>query len=275
MHPETLAYLKKQLPGSADVALVLGSGLGNFVDGLDVLGEVPAAGIPHYPASTVPGHAGRILCASISGRKVLIFQGRIHRYEGYSYEEVVLPVRIARAFGVKAFIATNAAGGLNPYLPVGSFMLITGFLILPMSDKFGAVMQKEIGAAVSEKETHLLTGGNACSMDTEAEALALNASLACGVPLKQGTYAYVTGPSYETRSEIAFLRRAGADAVGMSTVPELMDASMHRLRTIGISCITNSTSTMKKVVSHEEVTSTALRVSRDFSKLLKAIIERL
>jgi purine-nucleoside phosphorylase len=258
-----ISFLETALPCAPDAVVVLGSGQGAFADASEKLFEIRSADIPGFPHSDVPGHEGKIVLARMSEKHVLLFQGRVHPYEGVSMQDTALPAFIAAAFHVKVFILTNAAGGLNPLFGVGDLMLITDYIISPLAPSMGASFRSFYDGdpkrlPVIRKETI-----------SKVISLAVEQRIA----LREGVYAMVSGPSYETRAEIHFLRRLGADAVGMSSIPELIVAHRTGIEVIGISCITNQAKTVPRPVSHIEVTNTAEAAAEKLSGLLTAIIE--
>jgi purine-nucleoside phosphorylase len=249
--------------GAVDIAVVLGSGLGDFADSLDLLASACTEEIPGYPPSTVPGHAGRLLLADAHGHRLLLFQGRIHGYEGHAFADTTLPARIASACKARLLLVTNAAGGLDPAFSAGDLMLITDLLIMP------TVRPLHHGAAdVALPLPRPL-------FDMELLARMRHAAIGAGVPLREGTYGYSSGPSYETRAEIAFLRLAGAQAVGMSTAPEILAACRASLPVLALSCITNVARTVPQRISHEEVTLVAGRTSSHLERLLHFFLKEL
>ncbi len=263
---DTLGALRDFAGGAVDAALVLGSGLGSFADSLDDSHKISASSIPGYPASMVSGHAGELAMGTIHGRRVLAFLGRLHGYEGHSAAAAALPARIAAALGAGSIIVTNAAGGLNTSFCAGDLMLINEFIVLPLAQKMGLPLH---GPGTSGVPLPRPLFGSA-ALETAREAFR-----DAGVVMREGTYGFCSGPTYETRSEIAMFRFMGADAVGMSTVPELIVGARSGMRTIGISCITNKAMTVKQPVSHAEVTAVASRVADDFASVLNALIGRL
>jgi purine-nucleoside phosphorylase len=269
-----ISCLKENFPGRFDAAVVLGSGLGGFADRLPVRHRLATADIPGYPASTVAGHSGAIIDAACEGRRLLIFDGRIHGYEGYAPLETSLPAIIAHALGAGMFIVTNAAGGLHPGFNAGDLMLITDYFVLPLAPRMGLALTRLTG--YNDREGLADRGERPSTLlDPRIRSLTLAAAAEANVALREGTYGYCSGPSYETRAEIHFLRRAGSDAVGMSTVPELITARMLGLGAVAISCITNKARTVPTTVSHEEVTSVAAQASDRLSRLLTALIRSL
>jgi purine-nucleoside phosphorylase len=250
-----------------DVAVVLGSGLGDFADGLSAATVIPYHEIPHWPASAVVGHAGKLVAGGAAGRPVLALAGRVHVYEGHPMRTVTFGVRVLATLGVKTLVLTNAAGGINTSFSQGALMLLTDHINLmgtnplvgPNEDRFGLRFPD-----MSEVYSSRL------------RAIAVAAAQAAAVPLEQGVYVAVHGPSYETPAEIRYLRTIGADAVGMSTVPEAIAARHMGLEVLGLSCITNmAAGVLPEPLNHEEVLETARQVRGTFIALLEGIIERL
>jgi purine-nucleoside phosphorylase len=248
------------MPGTPDVALVLGSGLGDYADGLPGRTSLPTADIPHYPVSTVEGHRGALVFAELGGRRLLAFQGRIHLYECNDLTMVLYPIFVAAGLGVKALVVTNAAGGINRQFTPGDLMLIT--------DQIDLMFERLPAGTPSARRTGLyddvLTG--------RAEDLARKR----GIPVRRGVYAGVKGPSYETTAEVEMIHRLGGDAVGMSTVKEVLCASELGMTVLGISCITNKATGIGSArLDHAEVRDVAGRVRRNFALLLTDIIQAL
>ncbi len=263
--PALLHALRDFTGGGVDGAVILGSGLGAFRDTLTCERSVLTSALPEYPASTVAGHIGALHLCRLGAQRLLLFQGRIHGYEGYSEAQVTLPVRIAAALDAKKLLVSNAAGGLHPSFRAGDLMLITDILSLPVTSGMGLPLERYLsgmevppGPVIPEA---MRAHGRAAAADT-------------GVALREGTYGFCSGPTYETRAEIAFFRLAGADAVGMSTLPELLAARLLGMDAIALSCITNKAQTVPQKVSHTEVTAVAAQVSAQFSRLVRAILER-
>lgn len=257
-------FANENLP-SPDIAIVLGSGLGDFANRLESKKVYRTSELPGYPPSTIVGHEGKIHISEKYGKNVLLFQGRIHFYEGYKISECVLPVFIAHKLGCKKIILTNAAGGINPNFVPGDLMLANSLN--------GIFIKKEltqlIGLSSLEAKNFLLT--------LEQNSLIKLIKIAAnevGVDIKQGTYIYAKGPSYETPAEIQFFKKFGADAVGMSTVHEAIFSTYLGMETAVISCITNLAAGISdKKLSHAEVTETAEKVKEKFSLLLESVIK--
>lgn len=264
---ETAEFLRQRLGVVPDVAIVLGSGLGAFGDGLSDAVTLPYESIPNWPASKVIGHAGKLVAGTSRGRRVLALSGRAHFYEGHDLRTVTFATRVVARLGVTTFLVTNAAGGINAGFAQGALMLIddhinllgTNPLIGPNDDRFGRRFPD-----MSEVYSRRLRG------------IAGEAARAISLPIEHGVYIAVTGPSYETPAEIHAFRTLGADAVGMSTVPEAIVARQMGLEVLGISCISNMAAGMlPQPLTEEEVIETTGRVRSQFIALLEGILERL
>lgn len=264
-YSETLDYINKLKPFEPEISIVLGSGLGNFAKRVTLIKEISTADIPLYPVSTIIGHAGKIIFAEYAGKKILLFQGRIHFYEGYKIYECLLPVFISHKLGCSKIILTNAAGGINTNFIPGDLMLnisINGINIKKELNGF-------IGIPSGEGLNNLHNFPS-----PELNKIIKTAALECKIALKEGIYWYNKGPYYETPAEIKMAARFDADAVGMSTVHEAIYASYLGMHTSAVSCITNyaaGISTTK--LNHAEVTETAKLVENKFEELVKKTIE--
>lgn len=265
--PEELRQAVSEFTGGAiDVALILGSGLGRFADALTVEKCISTRDLPGYPASTVEGHEGSLILARAHGKILLLFKGRVHGYEGYSGPETSLPARIAATLDADTLILTNAAGGLHPTFAAGELMLITDMLVMPSAPLMGRNLHGYPDTLPPLPRP---------LFSSEILDLVRSASMEAGVGLREGTYGFCSGPTYETRSEIGFYRTAGVDAAGMSTAPEISCGLRAGMDVIGISCITNKALSVRQPVSHEEVTAVAATVAERFSRLVLAILSRL
>jgi purine-nucleoside phosphorylase len=249
------------------VALVLGSGLGEFANQFEDAAAIPYQEIPGFAVSTAEGHAGRLVIGKVDEIPVMAMQGRVHFYEGYTLDQVTFPIRTFKLLGIRTLILTNAAGGIDVELSQGALMVISDHLNLmgvnplrgPNDDRFGPrfpdmteVYSRALQEAVVE----------------EARAM--------GVEIRRGIYGALAGPSYETPAEIHMLRTFGADAVGMSTVPEAIVARQMGMEVLGISCITNMAAGISdEPINHEEVMQTGHRVRSTFAELLRRVIVRL
>jgi purine-nucleoside phosphorylase len=262
---ELLDKLKLLLPGRPQAALILGSGLGDFADQLQGTSSVSTRELDGYPQSTVPGHAGRIVMGKVGRTTVLCFQGRIHLYEGYTAEEVTLPVRIAHEFGCKILIVTNAAGGIDPQLKPGDFMLIQDHINLQFRNPLRGANRKAEERFVDMSEPY----------DSALRKLATDVATEEHIPLKTGILGALLGPSYETVAEVRMMARMGASAACMSTIPEVILARSLGLRVLGVSCITNQAAgTSPTPLHHGEVQAVAAQMSQQFSALLAAILKK-
>jgi purine-nucleoside phosphorylase len=264
---EAAGFLSARLGDIPGTAVVLGSGLGAFAEGLEGIATVPYADIPHWPASRVVGHAGKLVAGAVRSRRVLALSGRVHVYEGHDLSTVTFAMRVLGQLGVKTVILTNAAGGINTGFTPGALMLIDDHinllganpLIGPNDDRFGRRFPD-----MSEVYSRRL------------RAIAADAAAAAGLTLRHGVYIAVTGPSYETPAEIRAFRVMGADAAGMSTVPEAIVLRHMGIEVLGISCISNMAAGIRpQALSEEEVMETTGRVRGAFIALLEGIIERL
>ncbi|MBF0503120.1 MAG: purine-nucleoside phosphorylase [Candidatus Riflebacteria bacterium] len=264
---EALSAIRNKVTQTPSVAIVLGSGLGSFADTITEAVAIPYGDIPHFPASTVKGHKGRLIVGKTAGKTVVAMQGRFHFYEGYPISDVTFPIRVMIALGARDLIITNASGALNRSYAVGDLMIMTDHinsmginpLIGPNDDTIGPrfpPMQGVYTPALVQS--------------------ALELGRKIGAPVQRGVYVAVTGPSYETAAELRALRAIGADAVGMSTVPEVIVAVHSGIkRVFGVSCITDmATGDHHEDVNHEDVIKAAAAAQPYFLALLQGMIER-
>lgn len=253
--------------GKADIGVILGSGLGDYAEALEDAVKLPYSEIPGFPRSTVAGHAGMWCCGTLYGKRVVMMQGRFHYYEGYGMKDVTLPVRVMQKIGVKTLIVTNAAGGVNLGYHPGELMVIGDIFSMTAQNPLIGPNLDAFGPRFPDMS---------CAFDKELRALAHECANEQGFALREGVYAQMTGPTYETPAEIRMLRTLGADAVGMSTVPEVIVARHGGMRVLGISCITNmAAGILDQLLNHAEVTETANRVKGQFRNLLDRIIEKM
>lgn len=253
--------------GKADIGVILGSGLGDYAEALEDAVKLPYSEIPGFPRSTVAGHAGMWCCGTLYGKRVVMMQGRFHYYEGYSMKDVTLPVRVMQKIGVKTLVVTNAAGGVNLGYHPGELMVIGDMFSMTAQNPLIGPNLDVFGPRFPDMS---------CAFDKELRALAHECANEQGFALREGVYAQMTGPTYETPAEIRMLRTLGADAVGMSTVPEVIVARHGGMRVLGISCITNmAAGILDQPLNHAEVTETANRVKGQFRNLLDRIIEKM
>ncbi|MGM0125582.1 purine nucleoside phosphorylase I, inosine and guanosine-specific [Enterococcus sp. AZ194] len=260
---ETVLYIKNHGVKEIDFALILGSGLGELADEIQDAVKIPYDKIPHFPVSTVQGHAGQLVYGTLSGKKVLAMQGRFHFYEGYSMETVVYPVRVMAKLKAHSLLVTNASGGVNKTFEPGDLMLITDQINHMGTNPLIGMNVDEMGPRFPDMSQ---------AFDNAYQKTVVQVAETLAIPLKTGTYMGFSGPTYETPAEIRFARSIGADAVGMSTVPEVIVAVHSGLRVLGISCITNLAAGMQETLNHEEVIETTERVKTDFKRLIKEIL---
>jgi purine-nucleoside phosphorylase len=264
---EALEFLGPLMPIPPRVGIILGSGLGSIAQALDHPVVVPTQEIPHYPPSTVPGHAGQWLVGSLEGVPVVASKGRVHHYEGYTLQQVVFPVHLLASLGVQILIVTTSSGGLNPDFRAGDLMVITDQLNWTLKNPLVGAPQNQLGSRFPDL-IHCY--------DPELIDLTEQTAVALGIPLRKGVFCWVTGPAYETAAEVRMLRRLGGDAVSMSTAPEVIAARQRHLRVLGISLITNpGTGLSSGKLTHEEVTGMALRTGEKFSTLLLGVVKRM
>ncbi|MBM7693183.1 purine-nucleoside phosphorylase [Peribacillus deserti] len=264
---EAADYLKQKFQDAPVIGLILGSGLGVLANEIENEVKIPYEEIPNFPVSTVEGHAGQLVYGDLSGKKVIAMQGRFHFYEGYTMDQVTFPVRVMKLLGVEKIIVTNAAGGVNESFEAGDLMIITDHinftgtnpLIGPNDNKFG-VRFPDMSEAYSKEYQHI----------------AKKAAASLGLSIKEGIYAGLSGPTYETPAEVRMVRVLGGDAVGMSTVPEVIVARHSGISVLGISCITNmAAGILDQPLSHDEVIETTEKVKSSFLNLIKEIVKEL
>lgn len=260
-------FIKGQLEKTPDIGLILGSGLGSIADDLKNPKVINYSDIPNFQVSTVEGHEGNLVIGELEGKYVLCMKGRFHYYEGYNMDEVTLPVRVMSYLGIKNLIVTNASGGIN-------LEFIPGDLMLIMDHINTAGLNPLRGPNIDEMGVRFPSCTNIYTKEIREKAKLAAKSI--DIELKEGVYAYCSGPTYETPAEIRAFRTLGADAVGMSTVPETLVACHCGMKVLGISCITNMASgILDKPLSHEEVTETALKTKDKFIKIIKACLSNI
>jgi purine-nucleoside phosphorylase len=262
-------FIKMKLAGRPvpPIGVVLGSGLGGLASALEHAVAIPYSGIPHFPVSTVEGHAGRLVVGDLDGTSICALQGRFHLYEGYGAQEVVFPIRALARLGVKAFVITNAAGGINKAFHAGDLMLIGDHLNLSGQNPLAGVHDDRLGPRFPDMSD---------AYADELRRLAREAAVEVGLELREGVYCVLSGPSYETPAEVRMLASLGADAVGMSTIPEVIACRQMGVRVLGISLISNLAAGISKVpLTHAEVIETGQRVANDFVRLIRATVPRI
>lgn len=249
-----------------DIALVLGSGLGDYADKLKVITEIPYSEIKGFPVSTVAGHDGTLIFCEIEGKKVVIMNGRVHYYEGYDIHEVVLPLRVIHLLGAKTVVLTNAVGAINADYSVGDFVLnedyISSFVPSPL-----------VGENIDKLGDRFVDMTNA--FDKDLNTIVENIANQNKIPIHKGVMIQVTGPQYESPTEIKMYRSLGADTVGMSTVVETIAARHMGMRVCSISCITNMAAGMQDKISHEEVQNSSNNSSKNFAVLVSGLLSKM
>lgn len=257
--------IKDRISFVPEVALVLGSGLGDYGDNIEVAATLNYEEIPNFPKSTVEGHKGRFVFGYVNGRRVVIMQGRVHYYEGYTMQEVVLPIRLMKLMGAEAILLTNAAGGVNYDYQEGNLMLI--------SDHISSFVPSPlIGPNLKELGTRFPDMSDIYDRNIRQQIKAISQEL--GIDLKEGVYLQFTGPNFESPAEIRMIRTLGADAVGMSTACEAMVAKHMGMKVAGISCISNMACGMTdSPLLHVDVQEVADRIAETFTKLVTRTVE--
>jgi purine-nucleoside phosphorylase len=227
---EAVAVVRERFTHRPQVAIILGTGLGRLGAEIDTAVAIDYADIPNFPLSTVESHAGRLLCGTLAGKTVVAMQGRFHRYEGYSLQQVTFPVRVLHALGAKTLVVSNACGGMNPLWRAGDLMLISDHINLLGDNPLVGPNDDRLGPRFPDMSE---------AYDVRLRSLARDVALERGIELREGVYVGVSGPNLETRAEYRFLRAIGADVVGMSTVPEVIVAKHAGMRVLGVSIITD------------------------------------
>ena len=250
-----------------DVAVILGTGLGGLVEEIEVNAEIAYGDIPGFPLSTVESHAGRLLFGILGGKKVVAMQGRFHRYEGYSMQQIVFPVRVMHALGARTLIVSNACGGMNPLWKPGELMLLADHINLLGDSPLIGSNDDSLGPRFPDMSQ---------PYDEELRAVARTVASELRIVLREGVYVAVTGPNLETRAEYRFLRGIGADVVGMSTVPEVIAAVHMSMRVLGVSIITDSClPDALRAVDVAHIIATAAAAEPDLTRLVSAVLERM
>ena len=262
---EAAAVIKSKTNIQPTIGLILGSGLGDLADQIDNPEKYPFDQIPHFAVSTVKGHSGQLVIGELEGKKVVAMQGRIHYYEGYDMKKVTFPIRVMKALGVDTLIVTNAAGGISSNLYVGALMLITDHINFFPENPLRGQNFEELGVRFPDMSN---------AYDKDFQKLALQVAKRAGIRLEKGVYSAVMGPTYETEAEMKMFKYIGADAVGMSTIPEVIVARHAGMRVLGISAITDMTGT-DAGVSHTEVIEAAHQIKPKFIRLVRNVIKEL
>jgi len=263
---EAAGYVAKKIGGKpVAIGMVLGSGLGDVANDVADKVIIPYGEIPHFPVSTVQGHAGRLVVGTLSGKRVMVMQGRFHFYEGYPMDVVVFPIRMMRLLGIKDLLLTNAAGCVNTAWKPGDLMVISDHIKLIADNPLRGANPAELGERFFDMGT---------AYPAELRAVAHTCAERLGIELREGIYQLFTGPSFETPAEVRFARLCGADAVGMSTVPETIAARHAGMRVMGISCLTNmAAGILNQPLNHAEVLETGERVKASFGALVREVVK--
>jgi purine-nucleoside phosphorylase len=264
---EAAAFIRTRYSGTPQVGLILGSGLGDLADEIQNPTVIPYREIPHFPLSTVAGHAGELVLGELEGKQVIAMKGRFHFYEGYSMQQLAFPVWVMRTLGTQVLIATNAAGGINRSFSPGDLMIIVDHINLLWDNPLIGPNDPELGVRFPSMRL---------AYPWELVETAQRAAEKAGVAVKRGVYVATQGPNYATGAEGELFRLLRADAVGMSTVPEIMAAAHAGMRTLGLSCITDAARDPKAgpagILTHEEVVRVANETKPRFIKLMKAVL---
>jgi purine-nucleoside phosphorylase len=272
---EAAEFIRSKYDREIKIALVLGSGLGAFADELENAVQIPYEEIPHFARSTVEGHAGRLVLGEVEGVSVAVQQGRFHYYEGYDIQKVVFPVRAFGILGIETLILTNAAGSVNTDFQQGSLMLIRDHINLMGVNPLRGANDERFGVRFPDM-TEVYSLRLQEIVKEEARKITQEKGVNAKAFLRRGVYCALSGPSYETPSEIHLLRILGADAVGMSTVPEAIAARHQGMNALGISCITNmAAGILDEPINHAEVIETGAKAAAIFKELLRRVIPKL
>ncbi|PSQ87644.1 MAG: purine-nucleoside phosphorylase [Bacteroidetes bacterium QS_3_64_15] len=265
-----VAAVRERVDVSPEVALILGSGLGQLAEAADETTVVPATDIPGYPESTVKGHDGQLVFGGLEGTRVVFVQGRVHLYEGYPVQQIAMPVRLLHTLGAERLLVTNSAGGINRTFDPGTLMFITGHLNMAFASPSvgsGAVPARRHDGAAAGRT------GREPFYDPAWTSRAEQVALDLGLDARRGIYAWTLGPSYETKAEVRALAHLGADAVGMSTVPEVTQAHRLGMTVLGLSTITNPAAGLAAgALDHDEVLKVSERVRGDLMRLVQGIV---
>lgn len=266
-YEEIVVYLKSKVKITPEIGIILGSGLGMLAQEITEQTVIPYSEIPHFPQSTVVGHKGQFIFGYLAGKAVVCMDGRFHYYEGYDLQQVTLPVRVMRKIGISQLIVTNAAGGINADFVPGDLMLIRDHINLLGVNPLRGKNEEVFGERFPDMSE---------AYANELRMTALAAAKELNINLKQGVYLAMSGPSYETPAEINYAKIIGADAVGMSTVPEVIVAVHCGLKVLGISCVTNMAAGIsKQKLNHKEVMETADTAKEKFMSLVKKVISNM
>lgn len=267
MIKDACEFIKDRIKGTPEIGLILGSGLGSMADEVENRIVVKYSDIPNFPVSTVVGHAGQFVFGTLEGKKVIMMQGRFHYYEGYDMKTVTFPVRVMKMLGIDKLIVTNAAGGVNMDFRPGDLMIISDCINYSGTNPLIGKNLDEFGPRFPDMSS---------PFNKELINTALTSAMEENISVVKGTYLMMSGPTYETPAEIRMVRTLGGDAVGMSTVPEVIVANHSGIKVLGISCITNlAAGILDQPLSHQEVMETSNRVKDNFQRLVRGIVKRM
>jgi len=258
-----VAYLAQESAAWPSTAIVLGSAQAGFLDHLKDPRVIMYSEIPGWPVPRVPGHAGRLAIGTVNGKQVVVLAGRVHYYEGWKIQEVTFGLRVLARLGLKSVVLTNAAGGINPNFDVGQLVLVTDHINLMGANPLTGPIDPSAGPRFVDMTA---------AYDAKYREAALSAATGLSIPLGQGVYAALSGPSFETPAEIRYLRTIGADLVGMSTVPEVIAMRHARVRVMAISTVTNKASGMQSEISHAEVLEIGWKSANQLFRLLERVL---
>ena len=263
---DAVAFIRSKSSLQPEVGVILGSGLGNVVDAVETEASIPYDDIPGAKASTVAGHQGRLILGRANGTPVAIMQGRVHFYEGYEMADVMFLARVLGRLGIKKLVVTNAAGGINTAFKPGDLMLISDHINLMGMNPLRGPNVEDLGVRFPDMSD---------AYSEELRGIAREVAASQNLQVQEGVYLALSGPTYETPAEIRAFRILGADAVGMSTAPEVIAASHMQIPVLGISCITNmAAGILKQKLSHQEVMETTARVQKEFTGLVLGVLTR-
>lgn len=261
---EAVTYIENKISVKPQIGLILGSGLGELADEIENPVAFDYSDIPHFPVSTVEGHAGKLVIGELNGKSVVAMQGRFHYYEGYPVQDVTFPVRVMKGLGINLVVVTNACGGMNPAFAAGDLMIIEDHLNLTGANPLIGANEADLGPRFPDMSR---------AYTPELVDFVKNTADSLGIKVQQGVYAGISGPTYMTKAELRMLRTLGGDAVGMSTVPEVIVASHMSMKVIGISCVTDmAIADELEPLTHEQVVAVANRTKPKFIQLVKQIV---
>lgn len=264
---ESANYISSKISVKPTIAIILGSGLGDLADQIQNRVNIPYEEIPHFPVSTVEGHAGQLVIGELEGKTVLAMQGRFHYYEGYPMADVTYAIRVMKLLGIQKLVVTNAAGAVDPSFVPGDLMIISDHLNLSGANPL-------IGRNLDSFGVRFPDMSNAYS--DSLRSVARQVAKEKEIDIKEGVYAFMSGPTYETPAEVRMVRILGAHAVGMSTAPEVTVAVHSGIEVVGISCMTNmAAGILDQPLNHEEVVETSQRVKVKFTTLIKGLLEKM